>query len=133
LLSAGTAAAQVSGEVEISDGHGRALVRSAFPSEVRVEIALWESDETGDRVELVRPAAAGLWPVEFRLLPGETQTVRLLLSDGAYPAGTVLRLETRFVPLQPVTVAAAGRASMPDRIDARLTIVTRILSRVLVR
>lgn len=119
--------------MQTSEGHGSALVRNAAASEVRVEVALWEADETGDRVELVRPATAGLWPVEFRLLPGETQTVRLLLGDGAYPTGTVLRLETRFVPLEPVTIAAAGGASVPDRIDARLTIVTRILSKVLVR
>lgn len=143
LLGPRTAVAQVSAEVEIRDGTGRALVRNTFRSPVDVEIALWESDETGERVELLRKADANLWPVEFRLQPGETRTVRMLLEVDAYGAGALLRLETRFVPVEPraVEVAAeasaadgtAARASAVDGPRAHIRIVTRILSKAWVR
>jgi P pilus assembly chaperone PapD len=133
LIHPPSAPGQVEAEVEIQDGQGGTLVRNSYRSEVAVGIAVWESDETGERVALTRKADVLLWPSEFRLLPGETQTVRFLLDDGIYPSGTMLRLETRFTPAQPVPVVGSAGAKAPEAVEARLTIVTRILSKVRIR
>lgn len=133
LIHPPSAAPQVTGEVEIREGQGEALVRSSYRSEVGVEVAVWESDETGERVALTRRADVRLWPSEFQLLPGETQTVRFLLDDGVYSSGTMLRLETRFTPARPMPVGSGGAATAPEAVEARLTIVTRILSKIRIR
>lgn len=117
--------AQVSGTVVIRDSRGEALVRNPSLGPVRVEVALWESDEAREGVELVRRANGNVWPTAFDLSPGERQVVRVLLSDDSYVAGTVLRLETRLVPHQP-TQHADGNVS------AQILLATRILSKVLV-
>lgn len=119
------ATAQVSGTVDIRDSRGQALVRNSTLGSVRVEVALWESNEAREGVELVRRANGNVWPTAFDLAPGERQVVRVLLSDDSYAAGAVLRLETRLVPHQP-TQHADGNVS------ARILLATRILSKVLV-
>lgn len=118
------AGAQVSGFVDIMDDQGRALVRNTSPHPVRVTVALWESDETGESVQLVRAARANVWPTEFELAPGETQTVRVTLVADSYAAGTVLRLETRMIP-RPPAVRQAG-----DGVSASFVLATRVLSKV---
>lgn len=124
LFAPGPVAAQVSGIVDIRDDNGRALVRNTSAQPVRVTAALWESDETGERVRLVRAAQANVWPAEFELAPGETQTVRLTLTAGSYAAGTVLRLETRMIPIRAVAQQAdAG-------VNAGFLLATRVLSKV---
>ncbi len=125
--------AQVSADVDIRSGQGSALVRSAFRSAVDVEVALWESDETGEHVKLVRPADVQVWPTEFRLAPGETQTVRFLVDGEAYPPNTLLRLETRFIPADYQPIATAAERSTSRGATARLRIVTRILSKAWIR
>lgn len=132
LIHPPSAAAQVTGEVEIRDGQGEALVRNASRSTMDVEVAIWESDESGEQVELLRTAAADLWPHEFRLEPGEMQTVRFLVKGDPYPPDTLLRLETRFIPLRAEPIAAT---SAPASAGARaeLRIVTRIISKVWIR
>ncbi|MGH7571097.1 MAG: hypothetical protein ACREMK_04545 [Gemmatimonadota bacterium] len=94
---------------------------------MKVEVALWESDETGERVRLLQPARANVWPTQFHLRPGEVQTVRFLLPEGAYAPDTLLRLETRLVPVPPETQESAEGTS------ARLIFATRILSKAWVR
>lgn len=127
------AAAQVPAEVEIRDGRGSALVRNASRSDVDVEVALWVSDEAGPRVELLDRANVEIWPPEFQLRPGETQTVRFLLAMDAYPANTLLRLETRFIPTDAAAVPTAAGASAAKGAEARLRVVTRLLTKVWIR
>lgn len=141
LLVPSFAPAQITGEVEVRDGYGRALVRNASMGDVDVELALWDSDETGRAVELLRPASANLWPNRFRLSPGETQTVRITIPSDAYVAGTLLRLESRFTPAGPPERDGAAEGQPPAEGEAgtgrgaraRVVMVTRILSKVWVR
>jgi len=133
VLQPGTAAAQVPAEIEIRDGQGSALVRNASRSDVDVEVALWESDETGERVELIERADADIWPTEFQLQPGETQTVRFLLATDAYPGNTLLRLETRFIPKETAAVPATAGSSTASGAEARLRVVTRLLTKAWIR
>jgi len=124
LLVSRPAAAQVSGIVDVRDNQARALVRNTSAHPIRVTVALWESDETGERVQLVRPAQSNVWPNEFELAPGETQTVRITLAVDTYVAGTVLRLETRMIPIRP----AARQADAG--VNAGFVLATRVLSKV---
>jgi P pilus assembly chaperone PapD len=133
LVQANAAVAQVPAEVEIHDGRASTLVRNASRTDVDVEIALWESDETGERVELLRRADVNIWPTDFRLRPGETQTVRLLTAPDAYPANTLLRFETRFIPVEATPVPTTAGSTAPAGAEARLRLVTRILSKVWIR
>ena len=126
LFAAAPLAAQVTGVVEVRNGLASALVRNPSPRPVRVEVALWESDEGAERVELVRPARGNVWPTAFELEPGETQVVRLLLPAEAYHSDTVLRMVTRMVPVAPPPDPARTT-------NARIVLATRVLSKVLVR
>lgn len=128
-----TSAAQVPAELEIRDNQGSALVRNASRSAADVEVALWESDETSKPVELLERSDASVWPTEFRLEPGETQTVRFLVGTGAYPENTLLRLETRFIPVEAAPVPTTAGSTAPTGAEARLRLVTRILSKVWIR
>lgn len=119
--------AQVPVSVEIRDGAGQALVRNPSLKDIRVEVALWDSDESGDRVRLLRESRASLWPTAFELAPGESQVVRILVEDGIHPVGTLLRLETRLIPVEPAPEAEGEGAT------ARITLVTRVLSKVHIR
>ena len=125
--------AQVTGEVEVRDGAGRGLVRNTSRVVLDVEMALWESDESGPQVELLRPADAAVWPAEVRLEPGETQTIRFLVTGDPYPANTLLRLETRFIPVESAAVPATDGTSVPAGVQAKVRMVTRILSKVWIR
>lgn len=124
LIVSRPAAAQVSGIIDVRDNQARALVRNTSAHPIRVTVALWESDETGERVQLVRMAQSNVWPNEFELAPGETQTVRITLAVDTYVAGTVLRLETRMIPLRP----AARQAD--TGVNAGFVLATRVLSKV---
>lgn len=128
-----TSAAQVPAELEIRDNRGSALVRNASRSDVDVEVALWESDETSKPVELLESADASVWPTGFRLEPGETQTVRFLVGTDAYPENTLLRLETRFIPVETTPVPTTAGSTATTGAEARLRLVTRILSKVWIR
>lgn len=118
---------QVSGVVDVHEGTGRALVRNTTSQPMRVTVALWESDESGERVALTKPARGNLWPTDFDLPPGETQVVRLAVPDDGYQAGTLLRLVTRMVavPADDEVEVAGART--------RFVIATRVLSKVNVR
>jgi P pilus assembly chaperone PapD len=133
MVQVRAAVAQVPAEVEIRGGRGSTLVRNASRTDVDVEIALWESDETGERVELLEPADVNVWPTEFRLRPGETQTVRLLAAAEAYPANTLLRFEARFIPVETTPIPTAAESTAAAGAEARLRLVTRILSKVWIR
>lgn len=115
---------QVSGEVDIREGTGRAFVRNTTSQPMRVTVALWESDESGERVALTGPARGNLWPTEFEVPPGETQVVRLAVPDDGYPSGTLLRLVTRMV-----AVPADDEEEVAGP-KARFVIATRVLSKV---
>jgi P pilus assembly chaperone PapD len=123
---------QVTGEVDIRGGHGAVLVRNRARSPMDVTVALWESDESGERVQLLGRARANLWPLEFRLRPGESQTVRVLTTGDPYDPGTLLRLETRFIPVAAQQVAGTT-GTPPTGARAEIRIVTRILSKVWIR
>jgi len=127
-LGARPSGAQVSSAVDIRDGHGRALVHNPTASVLRVEIAVWESDETSKPIRLLKTARANVWPQTFELPPSETQVVRIAVPEDAYDAGTLLRLDTRLVP-----VAAVSSDTTRERAGARIIVATRILSKLLIR
>jgi P pilus assembly chaperone PapD len=118
------APAQVSGIVDVRENQARALVRNTTAHPLRVSVALWESDEARDGVQLVRVAQANVWPNKFELTPGETQTVRITLAPDIYSAGTVLRLETRMIPFRPQS------QQIDAGVNAGFVLATRVLSKV---
>ncbi|HSM36075.1 MAG TPA: hypothetical protein VK837_06725 [Longimicrobiales bacterium] len=128
LMTPRTAGAQVSSVAEVIDGHGSAVVRNGSGSLVRVDVALWESDETSRPLRLLKEARANLWPVSFELAPGESQVVRISIGRDAYPDGTLLRLETRLVPAPPMP-AEEGESQRA----VQVILTTRMLSKVCVR
>ena len=128
VLTPRTAGAQVSSVVDVANGHGSAVVRNGSGSLVRVDVALWESDETSRPLKLLREARANLWPVSFELEPGESQVVRISIGQDAYPDGTLLRLETRLVPDPPMP----GGEGEPQG-AVHVILATRMLSKVFVR
>lgn len=130
LSVAGEAEGQaVSWQVEVVDGHGEARVLNRRSVPVEVEVALWESDETGAEVELTQPAEGRVWPTEFSLEPGERQFVRVLVPEDAYPEGQLLRLETVMTPTRP----EQGEGKPADGIKTSIRLAVRTLSKVLIR
>ena len=128
LIPAAPAQAQVTAVVDVIDGHGRAMVRNTSTQSVSVTVALWESDESTGHVQLVRRVRANVWPIEFDLPPGETQVIRISLSDGAYPPETLLRLETRLLP----TTSTGADGPPGGGARTQVILATRFLSKVLV-
>lgn len=126
VLDSGAVDAQATGVVDIRDRRGHALVRNPSEHPLQVEVALWESNETGDQVELTARARGGVWPTHFELPPRQTQTVRLLLEEDAYGAGQQLRLEVRLTPAPPPADGTAGAGGARGRI----LLATRILAKV---
>lgn len=130
-LTPGTAPGQVSYDVVLEEhgGHyvGTALVQAPRRADVTVEV--WESREEPE-VRLTDPAEATVWPDSFRLAAGERQTVRLRVPRDAYPAGTLLRLETVVAPAPVAEEGATSDGDSSRAVRTRIRFQTRVLSKV---
>jgi len=104
------------------------IVRNPSPVEtLTVAIELRERFVAGGAVTVGRRIDALVSPATFVLAPGETQTVRLRLREPV-ASGTVLAFVVTFTP----TFADAPAPGSDTAPVARLVLVTRLISKVLV-
>lgn len=124
-LAASQAGAQVSSETVLdSTGYATTMVQNSSAEVVDVEVELRHGSVSRDRIDLGERVEAVVSPSRFRLAPGESQLVRLLLRE-PLAADSVVRLVTTLTPRDAREVGRTGGGAV-----AQLRFATRLVTRV---
>lgn len=121
---------QVASVITLVGGEATTIVRNPAHEPYTITVELRERFVADGTVTVGRAINALVAPGAFTLAPGETQTVRIRLRPRAPVApGTVLALVTTFTP----TSADAPTPGSETTAVARIVLVTRLISKVVVR
>jgi P pilus assembly chaperone PapD len=124
-MAASQAGAQVSSETVLdSAGYATTMVQNGSAEVLDVEVELRHGAVTRDRIDLGERVEAVVSPSRFRLAPGESQLVRLLVRE-PLAADSVVRLVTTLTPRDAREVSRTEGGAV-----AQLRFATRLVTRV---